>query len=60
MLKAVGVQSLDELIEQVVPHDIRLPKRLALPEPVTEWQYLEEVRSQALRNKVYRSLIGRG
>ena len=60
MLKAVGVQSLDELIEQVVPRDIRLPKRLALPEPVTEWQYLEEVRSKALRNKVYRSLIGRG
>ena len=38
MLAAIKVQSLNELIEQVVPYDIRLPKALRLPAPVSEWE----------------------
>ena len=32
MLKVVGVSSLDELINRTIPSDIRLEKKLDLPE----------------------------
>ena len=60
MLSTIGVQSLNELIEQVVPYDIRLPKALRLPEPLSEWQLTEELRRKARKNKLVRSLIGCG
>ena len=44
MIAAIGVQSLNELIEQVVPYDIRLPKSLRLPAPVTEWELSDILR----------------
>ena len=60
MLKTIGVQSLNELIEQVVPYDIRLPKALRLPAPRSEWEVLEILREKAQKNKLVRSLIGCG
>lgn len=60
MLATMGIQSLNELIEQVVPYDIRLPKALRLPEPLSEWQLTEELRRKARKNKIVRSLIGCG
>jgi len=60
MIAAIGVQSLNELIEQVVPYDIRLPKSLRLPAPVTEWELGNILREKARKNKLVRSLIGCG
>lgn len=60
MLKAVGVQSVDALIEQTVPHDIRLPKKLTLPAPMSEAEYLAHIHDLAQKNKIFRSLIGHG
>lgn len=60
MLSAIGVQSLNELIEQVVPYDIRLPKALRLPTPVTEWELSTILRDKAKKNKLVRTLIGCG
>lgn len=60
MLEAIGVRSLNELMEQVVPHDIRLPKQLRLPEPLSEQEYLAVIRAKMAKNKLYRSLIGQG
>lgn len=60
MLAAVGVQSINELMEQVVPHDIRLPKQLRLPEPLSGAEFITEMRKKALRNQVVRTLIGQG
>ncbi len=60
MLSAIGVQSLNELMEQVVPHDIRLPKQLRLPEPLSGAEFITEMRKKALQNQVVRTLIGRG
>lgn len=60
MLEAIGVQSLNELMEQVVPHDIRLPKELRLPEALTEQEYLNLIHEKGRRNKLFRSLIGQG
>ena len=36
MLDAIGVKSLDELIDQTIPANIRLKEPLNLPEAMTE------------------------
>ena len=60
MLDAVGAGSLDKLIEETVPSSIRLKKQLNLPEGVSEFALLEDLKKIADRNKVYKSYIGLG
>ncbi|MBK9190800.1 MAG: aminomethyl-transferring glycine dehydrogenase [Crocinitomicaceae bacterium] len=60
MLKAVGVKSLDELIDKTVPAGIRLKSPLKLSEPMTEHEYLAHAQAIASLNKVYKSYIGQG
>jgi glycine dehydrogenase len=60
MLKEMNVKSIDELIEQTVPSSIRLKKPLNLPEPLTEYQYLQHIKKIAKKNKVFKSYIGLG
>ena len=45
MLKAIKVKSLDQLIDQTVPSNIRLKKGLKLPEALTEFDYLNELKA---------------
>lgn len=60
MLKALQVNSLDELIRQTVPGSIRLKKPLQLPPALTEFEYLQELKKTALLNRVMRNYIGMG
>lgn len=60
MLQAIGVKSMDELIEKTVPAAIRLKEPLALPDGLSEYEYLNEVNRLLSKNKVYRSYIGMG
>lgn len=60
MLTVIGVQSVDELIDQVMPPQIRLPKLLNLPPAMSEWDFAAHIRSLAYKNKPLRSLIGMG
>lgn len=60
MLKAVGVDSLDDLIAQTVPGSIRLQHEPILPEAMSEFQYLNHVSDLAKQNKTYKSFIGQG
>jgi glycine dehydrogenase len=60
MLKVLKVNSLDELIEQTVPPSIRLKKPLDLPPALSEFEYLQELKKAALRNRVMRNYIGMG
>ena len=43
--ETIGVDSLDELIEKTVPKSIMLEKPLRLPEPMSEYEYLNHIRS---------------
>lgn len=60
MLKTIGVESLDKLIDLTVPASIRLRKPIELPEALTEQQFAEHIAELASKNKVYTSYIGRG
>jgi glycine dehydrogenase len=59
MLKAVGVSTLDELIDQTVPKSIRQKTPLGWA-PLAEHELLDRMRQVASRNKVMTSLIGQG
>ncbi len=60
MLKVIGVDTLDTLINQTVPDKIRLKKPLTLPKPQNEYEFLKNIKKLALRNKVFKSYIGIG
>src|SRR6476469_3843884 len=60
MLRDVGFDSLDGLIDSTVPKDIRLKRELSLPEAKSEVEALAELRAIAKKNKLVRSFIGTG
>ena len=60
MLRAVGAPTLDSLIDDAIPSRIRLTRPLALPDGISEHQYLRELREIATRNQVFRSFLGFG
>src|SRR5690242_7758544 len=60
MLKALGVTSLDELIAQTLPPDIRQAEPLTLAPAMSEQEALTLCRHVAGKNKVMTSLIGQG
>ena len=60
MLDKIGVSSLEELISQTIPEDIRLTDRLNLPKALSEHEYAEEITHLASKNRVYSTYIGMG
>ena len=60
MLRVLGYDSLDELLDAVVPANIRSSRPLALPDAEPEESVLATLRAMADRNIVTRSHIGMG
>ena len=60
MLRVVGAESLDQLIDQTVPEDIRLKTPLDFGRALSERGALDKMRETANKNKVLTSLIGQG
>ncbi len=60
MLKTVGVDSLETLIDETVPKHIRLDKELDLEAPMSEYEYLNHITELGNKNKIFKSYIGLG
>ena len=60
MLSYLGVNSLDELINETIPAGIRSDKPLNIPSAITEHEYLEGLKKIAVNNKIYKNYIGLG
>lgn len=60
MLKTVGVDSMEQLIFETVPDDIRLKKELNLDPALSEHEYLEHINELAAKNNVFKTYIGLG
>jgi len=60
MLQAVGVSSLNELIEKTVPSSIRLNGPLAVADPISEFDYLLKVSAMGKKNELKKDFIGMG
>ena len=60
MLTTIGVGSVEELLQQVIPQNIRLKKDLDLPEAMSEYEYAQHIAELATKNRTFRSFIGMG
>ena len=60
MLREIGVESIEQLIEQTMPKEILLNEPLDLDEPLTEQEHLDSIAAMAEQNLPFKSLIGRG
>src|SRR6266513_5759979 len=60
MLREVGFEDLDSLVEAAVPKNIRFDRQLNLPQPKSETEALAELRGISRKNKIARSFVGCG
>ncbi len=60
MLQTIGVDSLDQLIYETIPDDIRLKKELDLDQAMSEQEYLTHIHELSKLNKTYQTYIGLG
>lgn len=60
MLREIGVESMDQLIEQTMPKEILLNEPLDLDEPLTEQEHLDSIAAMSEKNLPFKSFIGRG
>jgi glycine dehydrogenase len=60
MLETVGASSIDALIEETIPSDIRMEKALNLPNALSEYEYFSKIKGIAAKNKLFRTFIGQG
>ena len=60
MLKTIGLNSMEELINQTIPEDILLKERLSLNKAMSEQEYQEHNNLLSLKNKLFKTYIGLG
>ena len=60
MLKVINANSLDEIIDETLPNDIKLNQSLNLGKPLSESEYLMHLKKISALNKVYKTYIGLG
>ena len=60
MLKTIGADTLDQLINETIPSDIRLHTDLNLEPAMTEYEFANHIQKLGNKNKVFQSYIGLG
>ena len=60
MLSTLKVETLDQLIFETVPNNIRLKNDLDLAPAMSEYEYLAHIKELSEKNKVFKSYIGLG
>jgi len=60
MLQALGLGSINELIDKTVPEKIRLKSEIGLDDAVTEAEALDYLKTLASKNQIFKTYIGMG
>lgn len=60
MLKVIGVKTVNELIDQVVPPQIHLHGDLPIGDGMSEYEFANHIREIGAKNSIVRTLIGMG
>ncbi|WP_273272703.1 aminomethyl-transferring glycine dehydrogenase [Maribacter polysiphoniae] len=60
MLKTVKAESLDQIIDETIPSDIRLAHPLQLSKAMSEHGFLSHIKALSSKNKLFKSYIGLG
>ncbi len=60
MLSFIGVESIEELLTETIPEEIRLKDKLESNTPLSEYQFLKHIQALSNNNKLYDTYIGLG
>ena len=60
MLEKIGLDSLDTLMDETIPADIKRESEMDVPPALSEYEYHRMLKGMASKNKIYRSYIGQG
>ncbi|MFT6096865.1 MAG: glycine dehydrogenase [Nonlabens sp.] len=60
MLETIGVESIDQLVYETVPENIRLQQDLQLDPAMSEYEFLSHINKLGSKNKQFRTYIGLG
>ena len=60
MLRTIGVENMEQLINETIPNDIKLKKPLNLPRGTSEHEFLDHIQELSKKNKVFKTFIGLG
>ena len=60
MLSTLGITSVPELLDEVIPANIRRSDQMKIGAPLSEAEVLDEMRAIAGRNRIVTSMIGMG
>ena len=60
MLKTIGASSMEQLVNETIPSDIRLKEDLSLAPALSEQEFLEHINDLAAKNLVFKTYIGLG
>ena len=60
MLQTIGAESIEQLIYETIPSNIRLEKDLDLEDAMTEYEYSTHINNLSKLNKTYKTYIGLG
>lgn len=60
MLEVIGVSSLDELIDNTIPENIRIRENLDITVALGEHEFLANLREIGAKNKIFKTYIGTG
>lgn len=60
MLETINANSIDQLIDETIPENIRHQEKLNLPKALSEVDFLSDFKKLASENKVFKSYIGMG
>jgi len=60
MLRAIGAESIDQLMDETIPDNIRLRESMNLPPAMSEQEFMEHIESLGRENSIFKSYIGMG
>ena len=60
ILGKIGVKSVEQLLEQTIPENIRLKNDLNIPEGISEMEFLNEIKELSSLNQKFKTYIGLG
>ena len=60
MLNEMGIGSVNQLIDETIPENIRFEKDLDIEDGMGEYEYLKHIRSLGQKNKLFKNYIGLG
>ncbi len=60
MLKAIGVDSMETLIDKTLPKSIRLKDEIDIDKGISEYAFMSKIKAIASKNKIFKTYIGLG